>query len=107
MNIDVKIGGYAHDLTSPVVDSQVKKLAADPRCLAELTELRSLTRSLQSRLDSAGPPKKEAGKRKGEAQREACHKYNSAAGCNREKCKFDHRCTKCGEKGHGASSCSN
>ncbi|KAK3241736.1 hypothetical protein CYMTET_48530 [Cymbomonas tetramitiformis] len=30
----------------------------------------------------------------------ACFSLNSAAGCNRQDCKFAHKCTKCGDKGH-------
>ncbi|KAK3246244.1 hypothetical protein CYMTET_44212 [Cymbomonas tetramitiformis] len=30
----------------------------------------------------------------------ACFSFNSAAGCDRRKCKFTHKCAKCGDKGH-------
>ncbi|KAK3236893.1 hypothetical protein CYMTET_52997 [Cymbomonas tetramitiformis] len=30
----------------------------------------------------------------------ACFSFNYAAGCNRRNCKFAHKCTKCGDKGH-------
>ncbi|KAK3236023.1 hypothetical protein CYMTET_53817 [Cymbomonas tetramitiformis] len=30
----------------------------------------------------------------------ACFSFNFVAGCNRKNCKFAHKCTKCGDKGH-------
>ena len=34
-----------------------------------------------------------------------CFHHNEPRGCTRTTCNFSHECSKCGKKGHGASSC--
>ena len=35
----------------------------------------------------------------------SCHNFNSAAGCSRTSCRFEHKCGKCGKKGHNSLAC--
>ena len=37
--------------------------------------------------------------------RPKCNLFNSEEGCTRKSCRFDHSCSKCGSKNHGAAKC--
>ena len=54
LNVDTLQGGYAHDLSSPVVASRIKQLAADPNCLGILATIPCSTWSA-ARFVQPGP----------------------------------------------------
>ena len=55
LNIDTRVGGYAHDMASVEVKERLKKLAADPNCLGVLTAIPCGTWS-PARFVQPGPP---------------------------------------------------
>jgi hypothetical protein len=38
---------------------------------------------------------------------ETCNKYNTSTGCPHSPCKYRHKCSKCGQDGHGQQECPN
>jgi hypothetical protein len=45
------------------------------------------------------------GKGKGKGAKNLCNDFNKKKGCERTECNRKHACSKCGRKGHGASTC--
>jgi len=55
VNIDLKVGGYAHDLHSPPVIARLRQLASDPRCLGVLGSVPCRTWSTARARPADGP----------------------------------------------------
>jgi hypothetical protein len=85
----------------------MQSIASVPRLLSVATAARPAKRGRGERYAgaAAGGGERDKGGANGAAATGVCYQFNSASGCQRTRCKFAHKCGKCGSGDHAELAC--